>query len=83
MSEKDLLNPLIGEARSFSISTDQKDICNLLSKVSDAETWHACHFKLLNKLHCSLSKALDGRLNNRQGWHTNLMSELDELARQI
>ncbi len=83
MSARDLLFPLIREARTFSSSTDQIKICKLLSKVSDAEIWHSCHSNLLGKLHSSLSNALDGRLNDRKGWDVKLKSELDELTRQI
>ena len=83
MSAADLLTPLIKEARNFSSNTDQKDICSLLSKVADAKTWNYYHLKLLNKLHCCLSTALDGRLNEKIGWDSKLKMELDKLQEEI
>ncbi len=83
MSAKDLLTPFIMEARKFSSNTDQKVICNLLGKVSEAEMWFTHYSSLLKLLHCYLSKALYGKLNNQQGWDTQLKSELDELEKHL
>lgn len=81
-SEKKIILPLIKEARTFTLKTDQKKICKLIAKVSDAEFWNpSC--PILVRFHQCLSSALTGIYNSNSGWLSRLNAELDEISKII
>ncbi len=78
-SEKEIALSLISEARKITAKTNQKEICNLVSKVC-IEKFNHPSYKSLTKLQKALSNALTGQINNSTQWTSKLADDLDQIV---
>lgn len=79
---EDVLSPLIKEARNFTQSTNQKEICELTGKVADALFWNPSCQNDLVKLQQLLSHTLTDVYGGKD-WFQDFKVELDKLCNQI
>ncbi len=79
---EDVLSPLIEEALSFTKFTKQKDICELIAKVTDASFRNPSCEEKLGMLQRLLSDTLTNVYNGKD-WFQNFSNELNKFIKEI